>query len=156
MLSWNFHFCRRRGEGNGNPLQYSCLEIPWTEEPGGLQSMGSLTVRHDWSGSSSSSSSSSINYIMVCMIPWFFLFEVLSFLKISLFFHSIKAKILVRREFHFKYFSRICFLLFSIPSTSNFLFLFLHKIWEVCFVYFRYAAIILWLIHSYFLFHYIF
>ena len=28
------------GEGNGNPLQYSCLEIPWTEEPGGLESMG--------------------------------------------------------------------------------------------------------------------
>ena len=27
-------------ERNGNPLQYSCLEIPWTEEPGGLQSMG--------------------------------------------------------------------------------------------------------------------
>ena len=23
------------------------LEIPWTEEPGGLQSMGSQTVRHD-------------------------------------------------------------------------------------------------------------
>ena len=22
------------GEGNGNPLQYSCLEIPWTEESG--------------------------------------------------------------------------------------------------------------------------
>jgi len=21
------------GEVNGNPLQYSCLEIPWTEEP---------------------------------------------------------------------------------------------------------------------------
>ena len=83
------------GEGNGNPLQYSCLEdpmdggawwaavhgvtrsqtrlsdftlffhfhalekemathssalawkIPWTEGPGGLQSMGSLGVRHD-------------------------------------------------------------------------------------------------------------
>ena len=33
---------RSLGEGNGNPLQYSCLEkIPWTEEPGGLQSMGS-------------------------------------------------------------------------------------------------------------------
>ena len=28
-------------EGNGNPLQYSAWEIPWTEEPGGLQSMGS-------------------------------------------------------------------------------------------------------------------
>ena len=24
------------GEGNGNPLQYSCLENPGTEEPGGL------------------------------------------------------------------------------------------------------------------------
>ena len=22
------------GEGKGNPLQYSCLEIPWTKEPG--------------------------------------------------------------------------------------------------------------------------
>ena len=28
------------GGGNGNPLQYSCLGILWTEEPGGLQSMG--------------------------------------------------------------------------------------------------------------------
>ena len=34
------------GGGNGNPLQYSCLEIPWTEEPGRLQSMGSLRVGH--------------------------------------------------------------------------------------------------------------
>ena len=33
------------GEGNGNPLQYSC---PWREEPGRLQSMGWLPVRHDW------------------------------------------------------------------------------------------------------------
>ena len=29
----------------GNPLQYSCTKkIPWTEEPGGLQSMGSQRV----------------------------------------------------------------------------------------------------------------
>ena len=34
------------GEGNGNPLQYSCLENPWTEQPRGLQSMGSHRVRH--------------------------------------------------------------------------------------------------------------
>ena len=34
-------------EGNGTPLQYSCLENPWTEEPGGLQSMGSLRVGHN-------------------------------------------------------------------------------------------------------------
>ena len=31
---------RSPGEGNGNPFQYSCLENPWTEEPGGLQSIG--------------------------------------------------------------------------------------------------------------------
>ena len=31
---------RSPGERDGNPLQYSCLEIPWTQEPGGLQSMG--------------------------------------------------------------------------------------------------------------------
>ena len=95
------------GEGNGNPLQYSCLEnpmdggvweaavhgvaqsrtwlsyftftfhfhalekemathssvlawrIPGTEEPGGLPSMGSHRVGHDWNDSSSSSSMSS-------------------------------------------------------------------------------------------------
>ena len=38
---------RSPGGGNSNPLQYSSLEIPWTEEPGGLQSMGSQKVRHD-------------------------------------------------------------------------------------------------------------
>ena len=31
---------RSPGGGNGNPLQCSCWEIPWTEEPEGLQSVG--------------------------------------------------------------------------------------------------------------------
>ena len=31
---------RAPGEGDGNPLQYSCLRSPWTEEPGELQSVG--------------------------------------------------------------------------------------------------------------------
>ena len=35
------------GEGNGNTLQYFARRIPWTEEPGGLQSMGSHRVGHD-------------------------------------------------------------------------------------------------------------
>ena len=35
---------RSPGEENGNPFQYSCLEIPWTEEPDRLQSMGSQRV----------------------------------------------------------------------------------------------------------------
>ena len=38
---------RSPGEGNGNPLQYSCLEIPWTEEPDRLQSMRSQRVGHN-------------------------------------------------------------------------------------------------------------
>ena len=37
---------RSPGGGHGNPLQHSCLENPWTEEPGGLESMGSQRVGH--------------------------------------------------------------------------------------------------------------
>ena len=33
------------GEGNGTPQQY--WKIPWTEEPGRLQSMGLLGVGYD-------------------------------------------------------------------------------------------------------------
>ena len=33
--------------GNGNPLQYSCLENPQAEEPGGPQSMVLQRVGHD-------------------------------------------------------------------------------------------------------------
>ena len=38
---------RSPGGGNGNPLEYSCWRISWTEEPGG--SMGSHRVGYDWS-----------------------------------------------------------------------------------------------------------
>ena len=40
---------RSPGEGNGKSLQYlgKYWEIPWTEEPGGLQSMGLQRVRCD-------------------------------------------------------------------------------------------------------------
>ena len=38
---------RSPGGRHGNPLQYSGLESPWTEEPGGLQSIGSHRVGHD-------------------------------------------------------------------------------------------------------------
>ena len=33
--------------GNGNPLQYFLPGKPWTEEPGGIQSIGLQTVGHD-------------------------------------------------------------------------------------------------------------
>ena len=34
-------------ERNGYPLQYSCLDNSWTEEPGGLQSMGSQRIKQN-------------------------------------------------------------------------------------------------------------
>ena len=34
-------------EGNGNPLQYSCLGNPMDKESGGLQSMGSPEVQYN-------------------------------------------------------------------------------------------------------------
>ena len=40
---------RSPGEGNGNPVQHFARKIPWTEEPGGLLSIGLQRVRHDWS-----------------------------------------------------------------------------------------------------------
>ena len=46
----HFHFLVSCvGRGNGNPLQYSCLENPRDVEPGGLPSMGLHRVGHDWS-----------------------------------------------------------------------------------------------------------
>ena len=38
---------RSPGEGNGNPLQYSCLENPMDRGAGRLQSMGWQRVRHN-------------------------------------------------------------------------------------------------------------
>ena len=39
---------RAPGEGNGNPLQCSCLENPRDRGASGLPSMGSHRVGHDW------------------------------------------------------------------------------------------------------------
>ena len=36
------------GGGNGNPLQYSCWRIPWTEKPGGLQSREAQRLGQFW------------------------------------------------------------------------------------------------------------
>ena len=38
---------RSPGEGNGYPLHIFGWRIPWTKEPGGLQSMGSQRIRYD-------------------------------------------------------------------------------------------------------------
>jgi len=38
---------RHPGRGHGKPLGILAWRVPWTEEPGGLQSMGSQRVRHN-------------------------------------------------------------------------------------------------------------
>ena len=54
----HFHFSLSRiGEGNGNPLQCSCLENPRDGGAWWAAVYGSHRVGHDWSDSSSSSSS---------------------------------------------------------------------------------------------------
>ena len=39
---------RSPGEGNATHSSVLALKISWTQEPGGLQSMGSQRVGHDW------------------------------------------------------------------------------------------------------------
>ena len=40
---------RSPGGGHGTRSSILAWRIPWTEEPGGLQSIGLLTVKHNWS-----------------------------------------------------------------------------------------------------------
>ena len=63
------------GEGNGNPPQYSPWRIPWTEEPGGLLSVGSQRVRHDWATHSTYCSNIGISHCF--REPWFLLERIL-------------------------------------------------------------------------------
>ena len=49
MWIWSLGWEDPLEEKNGNPLQYSFLETLMEEEPGGLQSIVSQRVVHDWS-----------------------------------------------------------------------------------------------------------
>ena len=48
--TWVWSLCQEDSLEKGMVTHFSILawRIPWTEEPGGLQSMGSQRVRHDW------------------------------------------------------------------------------------------------------------
>ena len=47
-VSWIPELERSLGEESGSPLQWVfAWEIPWTEEPGRVQSMGSQRVEHN-------------------------------------------------------------------------------------------------------------
>ena len=50
MLRSIYQYIRKlREEGMATHSSILAWRIPWTEEPGGLQSIGSQRVRHDWS-----------------------------------------------------------------------------------------------------------
>jgi len=45
--------------------------IPWTEEPGGLQSMGSLGVGHDWSDLAAAAAVNKSMLLKVVLIAYY-------------------------------------------------------------------------------------
>ena len=55
---------RSPGEGNGCPLQYSCLENPMDRGACRLQSMGSQQAGHDWSNLAHTSYTNILLYIL--------------------------------------------------------------------------------------------
>ena len=74
----HFHFSLSCiGEGNGNPLQCSCLENPRDGKPGGLLSMGSHRVGQDWSdlAAATGSSITIVCYKLVNHLLWNFCYE---------------------------------------------------------------------------------
>ena len=49
MQVWSLGQADPLEEGMATHCSILAWKIPWTEEPGGLQSLGSQRVRHDWS-----------------------------------------------------------------------------------------------------------
>ena len=64
---------RSPGEGNGNPLQYSCLENSTTDEPGRLQSMGS---QKSWTLLSNLTTTIEFLKFILSKYNWFRAFQV--------------------------------------------------------------------------------
>ena len=52
-------------------------EIPWTEDPGGLQSMGSHRVRHDWSDLAAAAAAAYTTTYTPQQTEWFFFLQCL-------------------------------------------------------------------------------
>jgi len=88
-----FIWGRSLGGGHGNPLQYSCLEKTWTEEPGRLQSLGLQRVGHDRSDLARNLYMFSLNFSFIDRhISWWFRFP---FPYISFHFDFLKVLLLL-------------------------------------------------------------
>ena len=58
-------------EGMAARSSIRAQKIPWTEEPGGLQCMGSQSTRHEWSDWACTHSTISAPDSLVSTYPWF-------------------------------------------------------------------------------------
>jgi len=61
------------GGGHGNPSSILAWRIPWTEEPGGLQSIGSQIAGHNWSNLGHMQllcSQFSLSHVQLFVTPW--------------------------------------------------------------------------------------
>ena len=70
------------GEGNGNPLQYSCLENPRDGGACGLPSMGSHRVRHNWSDAAAAAAAAAKDLRLTESFTVLYLIHIASALRI--------------------------------------------------------------------------
>ena len=97
-------------------------KIPWTEEPGGLQSMGSQTVGHDWASTLSTDTCILSNIIKLFPI-FIFLLYWFSPMGLVLFNESFTMKILciIFSVVHTKFYhDHFCHCESSFVSSSNY------------------------------------
>ena len=88
---------RSLGGGHSNPLQYSSLEKPWTEVPGGLQFMGSQSVRYDWSDLTRMHDAIFHSLLNVIMVMW--LEELLGVSQVTFIYRSSVSNCLFSRVY---------------------------------------------------------
>ena len=90
----HFHFSLSCiGEGNGNPLQRSCLENPRDGGAWWAASMGWHRVGHDWSDLAAAACTYSMPYIVLGAIWWMHKYKMGSLAQISLIWKPISSKV---------------------------------------------------------------
>ena len=90
---------RSPGGGNGNPSSILAWRIPWTEEPGGLQSIGLQRVRHDWVTEHTHTQALSVYIYIICRQAWWYfqvhLYHLNFVFSINVQFHSDIMKTII-------------------------------------------------------------
>ena len=85
-LGWIPGFGRSPGEGNATHYNILAWEMPWTEEPSGLQSIESQRVVHAWTHTHT-------HPIFICLSSWFSLHFILMWINL-IYHYECKATIM--------------------------------------------------------------